>query len=100
MLRNYFRLAIRHLLHDRLHSLINIAGLAVGMAVVLLIAAWINHEYSFDRYNPNYDRIARIEVTYTVNGQTNPSPSTPLPLADELRNRYGSAFTRDRKSVV
>jgi putative ABC transport system permease protein len=94
MLRNYFRLTFRHLLRDKTHSLINIAGLAVGMAVVLLIAAWIYNECSYDKYNPNYDRIARVAVTYTVNGQVNPSSSTPLPLVDELRSRYGSAFTR------
>jgi putative ABC transport system permease protein len=98
MLRNYFRLAFRHLLRDKSHSLINIAGLAVGMAVVLLIAAWIYNECSYDKYNPNYDRIARVAVTYTVNGQTNPSTSTPPPLADELRSRYGSAFTRLSRS--
>jgi putative ABC transport system permease protein len=98
MLRNYFRLAFRHLRRDKTHSLINIAGLAIGMAVVLLIAAWIYNECSYDKYNPNYDRIARVAVTYTVNGQTNPSTSTPLPLADELRSRYGGAFTRLSRS--
>ena len=98
MLRNYFRLAFRRLRRDKTHSGINIAGLAVGMAVVLLIAAWIDNECSYEKYNPNYDRIARVRVTYTVNGQTNPSAATPLPLADELRSRYGSAFTRVSRS--
>jgi putative ABC transport system permease protein len=98
MLRNYFRIAFRHLLRDKTHSLINIAGLAVGMAVALLIAGWIYNECSYEKYNPDYDRIARIRVTYSVNGQVNPSSSTPLPLADELRSRYGSAFTRLSRS--
>src|SRR5579863_3723745 len=98
MLRNYFRLALRHLLRDKLHSLLNIAGLAVGMAVVLLIGNWIYNECSYEKYNPNYDRIARIRVDYTVNGQSNPGSATPLPLADELRSRYGSAFTRLSRS--
>lgn len=98
MLRNYFRLAFRHLRRDKTHSLINIAGLAAGMAVVLLIAAWIVNEFSYEKYNPNYDRIARVDVDYTVNGQTNPSSATPLPLADELRSRYGSAFARVSRS--
>ena len=98
MLINYFRLAFRHLRRDKTHALINIFGLAVGMAVVLLIAGWINNECSYEKYNPNYERIARVDVTYTVNGQTGPSSSTPLPLADELRSRYGSAFTRVSRS--
>lgn len=94
MLRNYFRLAVRHLLRNKTLSLINIAGLAVAMAVVLLIAAWIDNQCSYDKYNPNYDRVAGIEVTYTLNGHSFPASATPLPLADELRSRYGSAFTR------
>jgi len=98
MVRNYFRIALRHLSRDKTHSLINIAGLAVGMAVILFIAAWIYNECSYEKYNPNYDRIARLEVTYTVNGQINPSSSTPLPLADELRSQYSSAFTRLSRS--
>ena len=98
MLRNYFRLAFRHLRRDKTHSLINIAGLAVGMAVVLLIAAWINDECSYEKYNPNYDRIARIEVTYSPNGISYISTATPLPLADKLRTRYGSDFTRLSRS--
>src|ERR1700683_3840848 len=67
MLRNYFRVAVRHLRRDTTHSFINIAGLGVGMAVVFLIASWIYNECSYDTYNPNYNRIARIEVTYSPN---------------------------------
>ncbi|HUB62239.1 MAG TPA: ABC transporter permease [Puia sp.] len=98
MLRNYFRLALRHLLRDKLHSLLNIAGLAVAMATVLLIAAWIDDECSYEKYNPNYDRIARVLVSYSPNGSGFFSPSTPYPLADELRSRYGDAFTRVSRS--
>ncbi|HET6252502.1 MAG TPA: ABC transporter permease [Puia sp.] len=98
MLRNYFRLALRHLRRDKIHSLVNITGLAIGMATVLLIAAWINDECSYEKYNPNYDRIARIVVSYSPNGDGFFSPSTPYPLADDLRSRYGDAFTRISRS--
>jgi ABC-type antimicrobial peptide transport system permease subunit len=98
MFRNYIRLALRHLRRDKTHSFINITGLAVGMAVVFLIAAWIDNECSYDKYNPNYNRIARVEVTYSPNSGTYLSTATPLPLADQLRNRYGSAFARVSRS--
>ena len=98
MLRNYFRLAFRHLRRDKMHSLINITGLGVGMAVVLLIASWIYNECSYEKYNPNYHHIARVQVTFTINGQTGPGTATPLPLADELRARYGRAFVRLSRS--
>jgi hypothetical protein len=94
MLKHYFRIAWRHMLRDKTHSFINIAGLAVGMAVVLLIGGWIYDQCTYDKYNPHYDRIARVTVNYTVNGQSSTSTSTPVPLADELRADYGNSFTR------
>src|SRR5579863_3743007 len=98
MLSNYFRLAFRRLRRDKLHSLLNIAGLAVGMAIALLISAWIYNECFYEKYNPNYDRIARMQVTYSPNGISYVSTSTPVPLADKLRTRYGSNFTRLSRS--
>jgi putative ABC transport system permease protein len=98
MLRNYFRLAFRHLRRDKTHSLLNISGLAIGMAVVLLIAGWIYNQCSYEKYNPNYDRIARITVDYSPNGESSVGTSTPVPLADDLRTRYGSSFTRLARS--
>lgn len=50
MLKHYFRIAWRHVLRDKTHSFINIAGLAVGMAVVLLIGGWIYDQCTYDRY--------------------------------------------------
>ena len=98
MLRNYFRVAFRHLRRDLTHSIVNIAGLAVGMALVFLIASWIYNECSYEKYNPNYDRVARVKTTFTVNGQTGPGTATPLPLADELRSHYGQAFAKLSRS--
>jgi putative ABC transport system permease protein len=91
-------MALRHLRRDKLHSLLNIAGLAVGTAIALLIAAWIYNECSYEKYNPNYDRIARIQVAYSPNGISYVSTATPVPLADKLRTRYGGDFTRLSRS--
>ena len=46
MLRNYFSIALRNLLKNKMHSLINIAGLSAGMAVTMLIALWVWDELS------------------------------------------------------
>jgi putative ABC transport system permease protein len=97
-MKYYFKVALRNLLRDKTHSLIHISGLAVGMAVVLLIGAWIYNQFSFEKFNPNYDRIARVMVNFTVNGINSTSPSTPVPLADELRNQYGSSFAKIARS--
>ena len=92
MLRNHLTVALRHLGKNRMHAFINIAGLSAGMAVSILIALWIIDECSYDKYNPAYDRIARVMQTTTLNGSYGTGSSMPIPLADELRTRYGSAF--------
>ena len=93
MFRNYITVALRGLRKDRVHAFINISGLAVGMAVTILIGLWIWDECSFEKYNSHYDRIARVMQTGVVNGEYYTYSSLPVPLSDELRTSYGSAFT-------
>ena len=77
-------------------SLINIGGLAVGMAVVMLISLWVLDEVSFDKYHNNYYHIAKVAQNETNNGEVKTSFQVPYPLAAVLRKSYGSDF----KSVV
>ena len=58
MIKNYFKIAWRNLIKNKASSFINIGGLAVGMAVAMLIGLWIWDELSFDKYHQNYDRVA------------------------------------------
>ena len=60
MIRNFFKIAIRNLLKYKGFSFINIFGLAVGIACTLLICLYIAHELSYDRWNPQADRIVRV----------------------------------------
>ncbi len=60
MLKNYLTVAVRKLLRHKAYSLINIAGLSVGMACTILILLWVQHELSFDRYHEHADRIYRL----------------------------------------
>ncbi len=92
MLKSYFTLALRHFRQNKLHAALNIAGLSAGMAVTILIALWTVDECSYDHYNPSYDRIARVMQTGSLDGSHYTYSSMPIPLADELRTRYGSAF--------
>ena len=59
MLKNYLKIAWRNLIGNKVSSLINIGGLAVGIAVAMLIGLWIWDELSFDAEFKNADRIAR-----------------------------------------
>jgi ABC-type antimicrobial peptide transport system permease subunit len=92
MLRNYFKIAWRNLLKSKGYSFINIAGLAIGMAVALLIGLWIWDECSFDQYHRNYDRIAQVKQNSMNNGEVQTWTTVPYPLAAELRKNYGSDF--------
>jgi ABC-type antimicrobial peptide transport system permease subunit len=92
MLRNYLTIAWRNLIKNKVLSLINIGGLAVGMTVVVLITLWILDEISFNKYHGNYNRIAQVIQNVTNNGELKTSFQVPWPLAAELRKSYGSDF--------
>ena len=94
MLKNYLLVALRNLRRDRMHSVINITGLAIGMAVVALIGLWVRDECTYDRYNPRYDHIARLMQNETANGETSTTASLPYPLVHELHTTYASSFKR------
>jgi putative ABC transport system permease protein len=68
MFKNYFTVAIRNLQKHRTHALINIAGLAAGMAIALLIGLWISDEFSFDHYHTNHRRIVQVMVRQEITG--------------------------------
>ncbi len=71
MLRSYIAVAIRHLLSQRLYSLINIGGLAIGLTCFILIALFVRHELSFDRQQPDAERIYRVSRDFFPGGESN-----------------------------
>jgi len=92
MIKNYFKTAWRNLLKNRSSSFINISGLAIGMAVAILIGLWIFDEFSFNRYHKNYDRIVKVMDHQGWHGQNNTNDVLPIPLGAALRSSYGSDF--------
>ncbi|MHA4842548.1 ABC transporter permease [Flavitalea antarctica] len=60
MIKNYLKIAFRNITRHKAYSLINISGLAIGMACSILILLWVNHELSYDRFHKNADHIFRI----------------------------------------
>src|SRR5687768_3642223 len=92
MIKSYFKTAWRNLKGSKFISAINIGGLAIGMAVAMLIGLWIWNELSYDKYNKNYNRIAEVMQQTTINGEIFTGYPCPVALADELRNSYGSEF--------
>jgi ABC-type antimicrobial peptide transport system permease subunit len=72
--------------------LINISGLAAGMAVAMLIGLWIWDELSFNKSFKNYDRIAQVLTNSVYNGGVGTDYNTAPPYGDELRNSFGADF--------
>src|SRR4051812_38113020 len=92
MIRNYLKIAWRNLIKNKASSLINIGGLAVGMAVAMLIGLWIYDELSFNKYHGNYNRIARITQKQKFLGATKVWEQMPYQLVNELKTNYKSHF--------
>ncbi|MEM8559612.1 MAG: ABC transporter permease, partial [Bacteroidota bacterium] len=62
MLRNYLRIALRTLRRQRSYAVLNVAGLAIGLAACLLIGVYVLDELSYDRFHDDADRIARVVI--------------------------------------
>jgi putative ABC transport system permease protein len=92
MIRNYIKTAFRNLTRKKTHSFINIAGLATGMAVAILIGLWIWDEFSINHYHPKHGRLGMLMSTTTFNGETSTIQGVAVPLAGELKSKYGNRF--------
>ncbi len=68
MILSYLRTSFRNLFRHRLYTLVNILGLAVGMAACILVGLFLQHEFSYDAYHRDIDRIHRVMrlVTHQV----------------------------------
>ena len=92
MFQNYFKIGYRHLLRNKGYSFINVGGLAVGIAVAMLIGLWVCEELMFNAYHPRADRVAQILQHQTFNGVKGTQTAIPFPLGQELQRSYGEDF--------
>jgi putative ABC transport system permease protein len=87
MLKNYFLTAWRNLLKTKGYSALNISCLAIGMAVTLLIGLWVQDQYSYDKFLPDYQRLYQVRRNYNSNGKILNFTSTSLKLATTLHDQ-------------
>ena len=92
MLRNYFRIAFRGLVRNKFSAAINIGGLAIGMAVALLIGLWVYGQVSYDKSFPNHNRIAAVLQNQNLSGGIETWWGQAMQLAPALRKDYGGQF--------
>lgn len=91
MIKHYLATAINHLLANKLFSLINITGLAVGLAACLLITLYVQNELSYDKHWQDADRIYRIMTEYRPAGrQSFPLSSSGSPAIPALKTFFAN----------
>jgi putative ABC transport system permease protein len=110
MFKNYLKLAYRNVLRHKRYALLNIVGLAVGLAACLLMAGYVIHEMSFENMYPQRDRIFRVNGRIPMGGRVlinavvcaplGPAARESIPEVEErvriLRRRYIPVSVRDR----
>ena len=88
MLKNYLKIAFRNLWRHKGFSIINIAGLTIGMACTLLIFLWVYNEKSWDKFNKNYDRVYHVMSNRDFNGEINTGEDMMYPLAKAAKENF------------
>lgn len=92
MLKNYVVLFLRNLRRQKLFSTINLLGLTVSMASTLLIYLYVQHEFSYDKFHPDVERIYRINQTFIWGENNNAQFSSTGPgVAYALKNEIAEA---------
>ena len=100
MLKNYFKTAIRNLTRNKVYSVLNILGLALGIGCALVIYKVIVFENSFDKHQPNYDNIYRV-VSHSIRaGEVSKGGGTPHPVGPALAEDYPDVGTVVRTSYA
>ena len=88
MFTNYLKIAWRNLWRNKVFSGINVVGLSVGLASCLLLFIYISHELSYDNFQKKADRIVRVTMEYSMEGQVAKIPVTGTKVAPEFGRQF------------
>ena len=88
MFKNYVKIAYRNIMRHKGYSFINITGLAIGIASILLIALYVNAEYSFDQYHKDSDRIYRVALDWQTESSTHSYAVNVPPLGPAIKENF------------
>ncbi len=87
MFKNYLKIAWRNILNNKVFSILNIVGLAIGLLCSLLIYLWISDELAVDNYHENIDRLYSVYQRQIFEGRVDAGYYTPAVLYRELKNK-------------
>jgi putative ABC transport system permease protein len=93
MFKNYCKTAFRNLIRNKKFSLINISGLAIGIASSILIFTVVHYELSYDTFQPDYNNIYQVAIEDKFPDNTAYTPGTPYPALDAIRAKFPQMTT-------
>ncbi|MBN2174574.1 MAG: ABC transporter permease [Bacteroidales bacterium] len=88
MIKNYLLSLYRNITRNKFYSILNIAGLSIGIAGAIFILIYIQDELSYDKYNEKYERIYRIESDFTIGGKHDQFAIVPVPMGPALKIEF------------
>jgi putative ABC transport system permease protein len=88
MYKTYFKLAVRSLIKNKIFSLINVFGLAIGFTCCLLISMYLMKEFSYDAHQKLGNRLYQLQTYSTVEGKEDISSTTPAPMAPAMQMEF------------
>jgi putative ABC transport system permease protein len=88
MLANNLKFAIRAISRNKFHAVLNILGLAIGLACTILILMYLRDELSYDKHHEHFSRIFRVESDFTISGRHDKFAVTAFPLGPALKLEY------------
>src|SRR5258706_5326973 len=96
MIQNYLKIAWRSIVKNKIFSIINIVGLASGLACFMLIGEFVYKELSYDKYPADAKNIYRINLSVTGNGDVAVYPNVDLAVGEGIKKAFPEvkAFTR------
>ncbi len=100
MFKNYLKVAFRSLNKNRVYSVINILGLALGLTVTILVFMFIKDETSYEKHWSGYERVYRTGIKADMMGQKMDAPVSPSPMANAFRTEFTDVETATRINVV
>ena len=100
MIRNYFKIAWRNLTKNKVFSVINISGLAIGLTCFVLIAVFVIDELSYDTNPAQAENIYRINLSVTGNGDVVVYPLVDVAVGEGIKNAFPEVKASTRVSPV
>ncbi|MBN1132434.1 MAG: ABC transporter permease [Bacteroidales bacterium] len=88
LIKNYFLSLYRNLVRGKFFSILNLLGLATGIAASILIFIYIQDELTFDKHNEHYNRIFRLEGNFFINGKQDLTAIVQIPLGPTLKDEF------------